>query len=624
MVSYTVFYDSGKTEVFDQEIRPLLAEIDCDFVAFDTQSLPELAEQTRVMVWLGDNDLYSFIPVASERLWWVGFLPHPDMNRAYRSYNIPQKPADAIADIVASEAPVCSDLMYCNGQLVLSSVMLGNPVTMIPAARVDESIWSKLTQLVVLTFNLSKTCLLPYKIETAKESVVSTAALGIAAVYRPSNSSFTKRVVGETTEDEASLNAVILAPRSISEVVHFILTRVLPKTVRNASLSDYLGHIKTTSMTITSQGNIDYSVDGNVSIADRIDISVQSDALQVLSSCLPTKLDISEHKESIRVTGLPKGQAVNEVINRPLHWIHHTDQEEVKETFVTLKENARISESYLVLMILATLLATFGLFANSAPVIIGAMILAPLMSPIISLSMGVLRQNGDLISVSAKTLFTGVLLALFCGTILTLLTPLNTINHEIGARLSPTILDLGIAIISGIAGAYASARSEVAKSLAGVAIAVALVPPLAVSGIGIGWMDLDVFWGAFLLFMTNLVGIILAASATFLFMGFSPFHLAKKGILLSLAFVVLVSMPLVLAFDKMVEEQGVVYALEGWETEGVEVKDVKIRTGDPMYVSVKLLSDTPLKGEQISEVKQRIETRLGQNIRLEATVAVVR
>lgn len=624
MVTYTVVYDAEKTEIFEQEIKPLLAEMDCNFVALDLKSFPELDPQTRVLVWLGDEDLYRFLPHASEQQWWIGFLPHPDMNRVYRSFDVPQKAADAIADIVASEAPVSADLMYCNGQLVLSSVMLGNPVTMIPAARVDESIWSKLTQLVVLAFNLSKTCLLPYKLETAKQSVISTAALGITIVYRPSNSSFTKRVVGETTEDEASLNAVILAPRSISEVVHFLLTRVLPKTVRKASLSDYLGHVKTTDLTVSSQTNIDYSVDGNFLSAEKIEVSVQSDALSVLSSRLPKKLDICEHKESIRVSGLPKGQAINEVINRPLHWIHHTDQEEVKETFVSLKENARISESYLVLMVLATMLATFGLFANSAPVIIGAMILAPLMSPIISLSMGVLRQNAELVTVSAKTLSTGVLLALFFGTLLTLFTPLHTINHEIGARLSPTILDLGVAIISGIAGAYASARSEVAKSLAGVAIAVALVPPLAVSGIGIGWMDLDVFWGAFLLFMTNLVGIVLAGSATFLIMGYSPFHLAKKGILLSLAFVVLVSMPLVLSFTKMVEEQGVVYALEGWKTEGIEVKDVKIRSGDPMYVSVKLLSDRSLQGDQIDRVKRKMEDLLGHEIRLEATVAVVR
>lgn len=624
MALYTVLYDSKQTEVFNEEIKPLLLEYECDFIAYDSSSLPQLGNSSRVLIWLGDNDLYQVLPQASEQEWWIGFLPHPEMNRCNRLFHIPSKAEEAITDIMAMEEPVNADLMYCNDRLVLGSVMLGNPVTMKPAVQVDEGIWSKLTQLAVLTFNLSKTCLLPYRLETAKESVINTAALGITIVYRPGNSDFTKRVVGETIEDEASLDAVILAPRSISEVVHFLLTKVLPKTVRNVSLSDYLGHIKTTALNIQSGKSVDYSVDGELFSAEQIEVRVQNDALKVLSSFLPKKLELKEHKESLRTSGLPKGQAVQEVINRPLHWIHHADQEEVKETFITLRENAQTSESYLVLMVLATLLATVGLFANSAPVIIGAMILAPLMAPIISLSMGVLRQNTDLVAASSRTLFTGVLLALLFGTLLTLVTPLHTVNHEIGARLSPTILDLGVAIISGIAGAYANARSEVAKSLAGVAIAVALVPPLAVSGIGIGWMDWSVFWGAFLLFMTNLVGIVLAASATFLLMGFSPFHLAKKGILLTLAFVVVVSIPLVLAFNKMVDEQRVVYALEGWESKGIEVRDVKIRSGDPMFVSVTLLSGQPLKGEQIDDIKDEMEALLSQKIRLEAKTAVIR
>jgi uncharacterized hydrophobic protein (TIGR00271 family) len=420
------------------------------------------------------------------------------------------------------------------------------------------------------------------------------------------------------------LNVIILAPRSIAEVVRFLLTRIFPNKPSSGPLSDYLGHLKTEQLTITGSEEIDYSIDGKQFCAEQVQISIVANTLGVLSSHLPEKLSNQDQKESIRVTGLPKGEAVNELINRPLPWIHHTHQDEVKETFITLKDNARTSEAYVVLMILSTLLATLGLFANSAPVIIGAMILAPLMSPIISLSMGVLRQNSDLVTVSIKTLLIGILLALSFGTLLTMMTPLYSLNSEISARLSPTILDLGVAIIAGIAGAYANARSEVAKSLAGVAIAVALVPPLAVSGIGIGWWDWSVFSGAFLLFITNLVGIILAASATFLVMGYSPLHLATKGIILSLTFVAVVSIPLFLAFTSMVEDQRIVYALEGWVADGVEVKDVNVRAGNPLHVSVKLLSASPLQGQEIDLLKQKIEVLLGKNIRLEATTAVIR
>ncbi len=100
-------------------------------------------------------------------------------------------------DILSVEAPVSADLMYCNHHLVLNSVMLGNPDMMKPAALVDESVWCKLKNLLLLVFSLKKMCLLPYKMVTAKETVVNTAALGISVVYRPSASEFTKRVVGK-------------------------------------------------------------------------------------------------------------------------------------------------------------------------------------------------------------------------------------------------------------------------------------------------------------------------------------------------------------------------------------------------------------------------------------------
>ncbi|CAN8138914.1 membrane hypothetical protein [uncultured Thiomicrorhabdus sp.] len=90
-----------------------------------------------------------------------------------------------------------------------------------------------------------------------------------------------------------------------------------------------------------------------------------------------------------------------------------------------------------------------------------------MMAPIISLSMGLLRQTPELIFNASKTLVVGISVSLLFATLFTMLMPLQSLNSEISARLSPTILDLGVAILSGIAGAYANAKSEVAKSLAG-------------------------------------------------------------------------------------------------------------------------------------------------------------
>jgi uncharacterized membrane protein len=133
-------------------------------------------------------------------------------------------------------------------------------------------------------------------------------------------------------------------------------------------------------------------------------------------------------------------------------------------------------------------------------------------------------------------------------------TPIEKLTTEMAGRLSPTILDLFVAIASGAAAAYAKSNEKIIGSLAGVAIAVALVPPLAVAGIGLGWEDWHMFMMAFLLFITNLVGIVLSAAFTFVILGFSPLKIAKKGIIIWMAIAALVAVPLYSSFVKMEED----------------------------------------------------------------------
>jgi uncharacterized hydrophobic protein (TIGR00271 family) len=620
----TVLYDAERLDLFEQDIKPLLSDYSCKFIAYSEKNLLNLTESHLILVWLSDEALYSVLPTAVTNHWQIGFLPHPEMTKGCRHFLVAKKIKEAIANIFKAEQAVEADLLYCNDQLVLNAVMLGNSDSMKAAAQLDEGVWSKLKHLIIMIFKVGQVRLQAYQLETKKEKIIRTAALGITVVYRVENSDFTKRLVPKETQDDSNLNGLVLAPRSIFEMIYFLFNRFFTRCASKRNLPSYLGHIKTESLTISADDPIEYRVDGQPFSNTVVQVYLKKNALNVCNINLPKKQVDQEPKEVVRVSGLPKFEAIKELINRPLPWIHHADLEEVKETFVTLSDNAQASQSYLILMVLSTLLATVGLFANSAPVIIGAMILAPLMAPIISLSMGVLRQNTEFIKVSLNTLVTGVALAILFGTLLSLLVPLHTINSEIGARLSPTLLDLGVAIISGIAAAYASARSEVAKSLAGVAIAVALVPPLAVTGIGIGWLDWQVFSGAFLLFMTNLMGIVLAAAATFLIMGFSPFYLAKKGLLVLSLLVVMVSIPLVLSYNAMVTEQSVIYTLEGWKVNGIEVREVKVRNGDTLYVSAKLIAAHPLNTTQIDEVKSKMEILLEKKIQLEAISAVIR
>jgi len=278
-------------------------------------------------------------------------------------------------------------------------------------------------------------------------------------------------------------------------------------------------------------------------------------------------------------------------------------------------------------MILSTLLATLGLFLNSPSVVIGAMVLAPLMAPIISLSMGILRSNDDLSRRSFTTLFIGMFIALSLSAVMTALLPFQEITNEIEGRLHPSALDLLVAVLSGVAGAFANARENIAKSLPGVAIAVALVPPLCVSGIGIGWWNFDVFYGAMLLFLTNLTGIILAAGLSFMVIGFAPFARARKGIMLSLFMVSIISIPLFLSFFNMQEVAHVKKQLSShhYQFSGQQqrLRNIKVRLGKPLKITADLVSHKMPDSKILALFEGYLTEQLGQTVIVEFSVHLV-
>lgn len=183
---------------------------------------------------------------------------------------------------------------------------------------------------------------------------------------------------------------------------------------------------------------------------------------------------------------------------------------------------------YFILIILSCTIATFGLITNSAAVIIGAMLVAPLMSPILSLSMASVSGRSRLFRRSLTAVLEGAGLAILLSAVLAFFSyrlpygAMAEIPSEVLARTSPSPLDLGIALAGGAAAAYALAHPRLTAALPGVAIATALMPPLCTTGIGIAFMDTSIIFGAFLLFVTNFVSISFAGILTFAAMGFGP------------------------------------------------------------------------------------------------------
>jgi uncharacterized hydrophobic protein (TIGR00271 family) len=184
-----------------------------------------------------------------------------------------------------------------------------------------------------------------------------------------------------------------------------------------------------------------------------------------------------------------------------------------------LAREGATSRDYIFLVITSCLLATCGLLANSPAVVIGAMIVAPLMLPIRAAAFGILRGNARQIGVSATAICVGVGLAIGLSGLVGLLVGMPTLGSELQARTQPTLLDLVVAIVAGSVSGYAKIKQTISDSLAGTAIAVALMPPLCTVGLSFAAGYPYASMGAFLLFVTNLLGIALACMSVFAFFG---------------------------------------------------------------------------------------------------------
>ncbi len=170
---------------------------------------------------------------------------------------------------------------------------------------------------------------------------------------------------------------------------------------------------------------------------------------------------------------------------------------------------------FIVMMGLSTALASLGLLLNSTAVVIGAMLVAPLMTPLVAAGFALVQGNLSLFRQSIRAMLYGIAMGLAVAMAVGAVTPSYDPTLEVQARTEVNILDLAVALFSGMAGAYAIARPKVAATVAGVAIAAALVPPLSVVGIGIAHGRPSVAGLAAVLFVANIVSIVFGSAIIF-------------------------------------------------------------------------------------------------------------
>ncbi len=205
--------------------------------------------------------------------------------------------------------------------------------------------------------------------------------------------------------------------------------------------------------------------------------------------------------------------------------LHHLERRRVIDDLFHEGPRARPFVSrFSALMSLSIAIAALGILSDSTAVVIGAMLVAPLMGPVLGVAAAVVMGWPRRIFRQSMLVIAGAGLAVGMAAIISLVVPGATrpLPGELIARTSPNLLDLGIALAAGAAGAYGQVRRQASNALPGVAVAVALVPPLAVVGVTLQLTEWQLALGAFLLFLINVAGIVASAALTFIAAGFVP------------------------------------------------------------------------------------------------------
>lgn len=200
--------------------------------------------------------------------------------------------------------------------------------------------------------------------------------------------------------------------------------------------------------------------------------------------------------------------------------------------YQTIEEGSEPKVSFYILVILSSIIASYGLIANSAAVVIGAMIVAPLMIPIVGIALSLVSSDSHLFRYSATAEIAGALCSIALGFMAGKFTFGVELSPEILARTHPLPYDILVALAAGLAGAYSLINPRINAALAGIAIAVSLAPPLATTGICLALARYDLALGAFLLFFANFLAIQLASVFIFIANGFFDYSHHEENELL--------------------------------------------------------------------------------------------
>jgi uncharacterized hydrophobic protein (TIGR00341 family) len=313
----------------------------------------------------------------------------------------------------------------------------------------------------------------------------------------------------------------------------------------------------------------------------------------------------------------------------------------IEELYRDVEQGTKLDRNYIIFIVLSSILASLGLLANNVVAVIASMVIAPLMGPIIGTSLGTVLSDRKLFKEGLKAEIFGLVLSIAAGFIIGLLYPEAEVTSEILLRASPTLFDVGLAVVSGSAAAICF-TSGIATALVGIAIAAALMPPAVNVGLGLALQRYDIALGSALLLLTNVFSINITALAVFWLKDVKPtLSLRRKKLAKGLArkrgFLVVVSLlvlclPIGITTYNAVVQNNVnrtTIRIVGEEIANIpeaQVEDISTLLNIPrreLFVEIDVTSEDPI-GVKVAEIiAQRIQQETGFTTTVEIRTFIV-
>jgi uncharacterized hydrophobic protein (TIGR00271 family) len=317
-------------------------------------------------------------------------------------------------------------------------------------------------------------------------------------------------------------------------------------------------------------------------------------------------------------------------------------REDRVEAYRLIRQGGRPNRDFYTMIALSASIASLGLILDSAAVIIGAMLVAPLMSAIIGMGMASIHGDLRFLLMTLRATLLGSGIAILTGFLFGLINFHGDTTHQILQRTNPSTLDLVVALVSGVAAAYALCRKNVSNSLPGVAIAVALVPPLSTVGVCLSIGFFGLAWGALKLFLSNMVAIVFASALVFASFGFKPnldtlkddrrLKVFQRSFIASAILVLVMSVLLVSRtvhdmneadFNDEVQVELTQYLDE--LNIDAQIADWKITTTREgvFQLDVQLQSAKEITSKEVKALEKRLEASLNKQVSLDVTLDLV-